>query len=236
MPTDPGSHHDKARAPGTSRSERRWIPFAVLQAGELGVAVSFAVLSVHVHNPVLLLGSAGLLTLLALTADGPLGVLRICGQRLHVHLVAVTAVLIAFAPVLPALRPDIEGILVTTFGAVGLLRLATLTRLRRPVEGGRRSRASAPVIDTTGTMSPTASTASPNPPAAPAAGLAGPEAESALYRTGRAAAAASAAGRGVVERNRPEVEAHVRRGLRKAGRTVGRWTSGTSGVPEDRSS
>ncbi len=212
---------------------RRWIPFAVLQAGELGVALSFAVLSVHVHNPVLLLGAAGLVTLLALTADGPLGVFRICGQRLHVHLVAVTAVLIAVAPVLPALRSDIEGILVTTFGAVGLLRLSTLTRVRGPLRGGQR----AVPGERTGHRRHRHGVAAgghgrPGPDILPPAG---PAEESALYRTGRAAGVASAAGRRVVERNRPEVETQVRRGLRKAGRTVGRWTSGTSGSPEDRS-
>jgi len=234
VPTDPGSDQDQARASDRSRSARRWIPFPFLQAGELGVAVSFAVLSVHVHNPVLLLAAAGLVTLLALTADGPLGVFRICGQRLHVHLVAVTAVLIAFAPVLPALRPDIEGILVTTFGAVGLLRLSTLTRVQGPLGSGqRRSRGSAAVIDATATVSSPAATAGPDPTRPPPAGPAG---ESALYRTGRAAGVASTAGRRVVERNRPAVEAQVRRGLRKAGRTVGRWTSGTSGAPEDPSS
>jgi hypothetical protein len=224
VPTEPGSDQDQART-------RRWIPFPFLQAGELGLAVSFAVLSVHVHNPVLLLAAAGLVTLLALTADGPFGVLRICGQRLHVHLVAVTAVLIAFAPVLPALRPDIEGILVTTFGAVGLLRLSTLTRVQGPLGSGqRRTRGSAPVIDATATVSSPVATAGPDPTAAAPTGQ---ERESTLYRTGRAAGVASTAGRRVVERNRPEVEVQVRRGLRKAGRTVGRWTSGASGAPED---
>lgn len=190
-------------------------------------------LSVHVHNPVLLLGAAGLVTLLALTADGPFGVLRICGQRLHVHVVVAVAVLIAFAPVVPALRPDIEGILVTTVGAIGLLRLSTLTRVQGPLGvGRRRSPASGPVIDATAAVSPPVATAGPDRTAALPAGPAG---ESALHRTGRAAGVASAAGRRVVERNRPEVEAQVRRGLRKAGRTVGRWTSGSSGVPEDRS-
>ena len=158
MPSDPGSHEDQTGASGTSRSDRRWIPFAVLQAGELGVALSFAVLSVHVHNPVLLLGAAGLVTLLALTADGPLGVVRICGQRLHVHLVAVTAVLIAVAPVLPALRSDIEGIMVTTFGAVGLLRLSTLTASGGR-SGGQRVPGGRPVIDATARVSPPVATA-----------------------------------------------------------------------------
>jgi hypothetical protein len=226
VPTDPKGHHDQTRGSGGSAS-RRWIPFPVLQASELGVALTFAVLSVHVRNPVLLLGAAALVTLLALSADGPFGALRICGQPLHVHLVAVAAVLIAFAPVVPALRSDIEGILVTTFGAVGLLRLSTLTRVQGPLGvWRRRSRASGPVIDATATVSPPAATAGPDQTATPAA-------ESVLHRTGRAAGAASAAGRRVVERNRPEVEEQVRRGLRKAGRTVGRWTSGTSNGPED---
>jgi hypothetical protein len=230
VPTDPEGHRDQTRGSGRSAS-RRWIPFPVLQASELGLALTFAVLSVHVHNPVLLLGAAALVTLLALSADGPFGALRICGQPLHVHLVAAAAVLIAFAPVVPALRSDIEGILVTTFGAVGLLRLSTLTRVQGPLGvWRRRSRANGPVIDATATVSPPAATAGPDQTATPAAGAA----ESVLHRTGRAAGAASAAGRRVVERNRPEVEEQVRRGLRKAGRTVGRWTSGTSNGPGDR--
>ncbi len=232
MPTEPGGRPDREPAGDGPPPSRRWIPFPVLQASELGLALTFAVLSVHVHNPVLLLGAAALLTLLALSADGPFGVLRICGQPPHVHLVAAAAVLIAFAPVVPALRSDIEGILVTTFGAVGLLRLSTLTRVQGPLGvWRRRSRASGPVIDATATVTPPAAAAGPDRTATPPVGAA---AESVLHRTGRAAGAASAAGRRVVERNRPEVEEQVRRGLRKAGRTVGRWTSGTSGGPGDR--
>ena len=40
----------------------------------------------------------------------------------------VLAGVIALAPLVPAMRPDIEGIIVVEFGAVGLFRVATLTR------------------------------------------------------------------------------------------------------------
>ena len=40
----------------------------------------------------------------------------------------VLSAVIALAPIVPALRPDIQGIIVIEFGAVGLIRVATLTR------------------------------------------------------------------------------------------------------------
>jgi hypothetical protein len=79
----------------------------------------------------LLLGAAGAFALLAVTARGPLGLVRICGLRLHATLDIVVAVALAAAPILPALRPDITGILVVEVAAVAWVRLATLTRYRR---------------------------------------------------------------------------------------------------------
>ncbi len=227
MPTDPGGRPDREPAGGPPL--RRWIPFPVLQAGELGLAVTFAVLSVHVHNPSLLLGAAAVVAVLAITADGPLGILRLCSQTLHVRLVVVAAVLIAVAPVLPALRSDIEGILVTTVGAIGLFRLATLTRVQA-ARGGRRrrSRVDGPVIDATATVVPATP---PSPPTDGPETSGGPAPESILHRAGRA----TAAGRRAVEQKGPEVGEQVRRGLRGAGRIAGRWTSDVPQDPRDRS-
>ena len=114
------------RAGGPGR--RRWLPFWGVQATEIVVALVFADLSVHVANSGLLVGSAAALLVLAVTAQGPLGLFRICGQRLHLVLAMAMSVAIALAPLIPAVRPDIEGIIVVEFGAVGLFRVATLTR------------------------------------------------------------------------------------------------------------
>jgi hypothetical protein len=84
----------------------------------------------------LLLGAAGAFALLAVTARGPLGLARICGPRLHAALDIVVPVALAAAPILPALRPNITGILVVEVTAVAWVRLATLTRYRRvPLPG-----------------------------------------------------------------------------------------------------
>jgi len=124
----------RATGPGRAQpgrpaaSGRRWLPFWALQASEVAVAMAFADISAHVSRGTLLIVAAAVLAGLAVTARGPLGILRICGQRLHVLLVLAASAAIAVAPIVPALRPDIEGIIVVEFGAVGLIRLATLTR------------------------------------------------------------------------------------------------------------
>jgi len=41
------------------------------------------------------------------------------------------ALCLALAPILPALRPDVTGILLAEFAAVGWLRLSTLTDFSR---------------------------------------------------------------------------------------------------------
>ncbi len=128
-------------APAGGRTQRqRWLPFWVIQATEIVVALVYADISVHVANGGLLVGSAIALFALAVTAQGPLGLLRICGQRLHLFLAMALSVVIALAPFVSALRPDIEGIIVVEFGAVGLFRVATLTRTgqaHRAVHVGR---------------------------------------------------------------------------------------------------
>ncbi len=107
---------------------RRWIPFWVLQVAELAVAFVFVDVAVHLTSQGLLLAAAALFALLAVTARGPLGIVRLCPRGLHVVLVVVASVAIALSPILPVLRPDLIGIIVVEFGAVGMIRLATLTR------------------------------------------------------------------------------------------------------------
>ena len=64
---------------------------------------------------------------LAATGRGPTGIVRVCPPRLHATLDVVVAACLALAPVLPALRPDVTGIIVIEFAAVGWIRLTTLT-------------------------------------------------------------------------------------------------------------
>jgi hypothetical protein len=206
-------------APTPTPIRRRWIPFWVLQVSELAVAFALVDLSVHVDNSGLMVGAAIAFTVLAVTARGPLGVVRICPPWLHLTLVIAVTALVAVAPIIPALRPDIEGIIVLEFTAVGLLRLATLTdmhssRARRSAASGRNDGL---VIDATATVS-----SDPTVPAPPAAAPAG---GAAARWAGRAAGSASASGRQAVAKHRPEAEKQLRRAIRGAGRFAGKVTS-----------
>jgi hypothetical protein len=162
---------------------------------------------------------------LAITAHGPLGILRICRPWLHLTLLIAVAAVVAVAPVLPALRPDIEGIIVIEFGAIGLIRLATLTdmhgssRSGRPSPSGRYDRT---VIDATATPA----TAAPVPNGGPGTDS---RTGAAARWAGRAAGVASVSGRRVVAKHGPEAEAQVKRAIRGAGRWTGRLTSPTDG-------
>ena len=91
----------------------------------------FVDISVHVHDAGLLVAAAIAFLSLAVTADGPLGIVRICGQRLHLILAWPWPWPWPWRRSFPALRPDIEGIIVIEFGAIGLIRVATLTRTTR---------------------------------------------------------------------------------------------------------
>ena len=116
------------------------------------MAFVFVDISVHIGNSGLLLAVAAALVVLAVTAQGPLGIFRVCPPRLHLILVVVVAAMAAVAPVIPALRPDIEGIIVLEFGAVGLIRVATLTDATRPDRAAAvRRRPDTAVIDVTAT-------------------------------------------------------------------------------------
>ncbi len=206
------------------RFRRRWLPFWLLQIAELTVALAFVDSSVRVDRGGLLVGTAICLFALALTARGPLGLFRICDQPLHLVTVMVAGVLVAGAPVIPALRPDLQGIIVVEFGAIGLIRLATFTATAPAVPGsrigrtGRGGRPGPPVIEATATVAGPARRT-------PSAGAPGPEAPSPARWAGWATASAAATGRRAAARFLPVAEARVRRTLRSAGRAAGKARS-----------
>lgn len=231
MPTEPAASPPPERtgpltaaAPGNGRP----FPFWVLQVTELVIAVVLVDVSVHVAGGDLLVAVGGVLAVLAVSAQGPIGLVRLCPQRLHVALAVVAGALAAAAPLVPALRPDVEGIIVIEFAAIGLIRVATLTRTaeyRVGVPGSRRrtgGRETGPVIDATASV-----VASRNDSAAADPDEHGrdPEGESAARRAGRAAGAAAASGRRLAATHRPAAEAGVKRSIRHAGRWAGRLAS-----------
>jgi hypothetical protein len=85
-------------------------------------------LSVHVGRGHLLLATGVIFGLLALTARGPLGLIRICGRRLHAVLDVGVGLLLGLSPLVPALRPGVAGIVVVELAAVASLRGSMLTR------------------------------------------------------------------------------------------------------------
>ena len=236
-PEPPVTTNRRARQPsGASPSARvRPLPFWLLQAVEIGLALVLVDTAVHVEHPALLLGLAGLLALLAFTGRGPLGLARICGRGAHVVLAVVLsglaligAVVVAVAS--PALRPGAAGLAVVVVAAVGLARLATLTRTEG--EGLAAGSWPATVVNATAAVSPTP----PPPPAAPApaapasstngddrrhpdpVGSVGSTTDRLAHRAG----AAAAEGTKLLRRHRPAAEATARRGIRSLGRAMGR--------------
>ncbi len=215
-------------------ARRRWLPFWVLQAIEVMVALIFVDISVHVSRGGLLVAAAIALAGLAVTARGPLGILRICGQRLHLILVVAAAAVVAIAPVIPAVRPDIQGIIVLEFGAIGVIRLATFTQTGESSRGVASGRRGAPVIDATARVvhpgersrAPSGTTPPPRPnrPAGPRS--AGSASSGAAARwVGRTAGVAAASGKRAAAKHRPAAEARIKRSIRGAGRIAGRVTS-----------
>ena len=214
-----------------SRAPRvKVVPFWVLQASELLVMVALVDLSLHVARGAVLVGAGAAFAAAALTADGPLGVVRLCGRRLHVRVVTVLAVVVAVTPAVPQLRPDLTGIVVLAFAAVGVVRLASLTSTQPGVAGGRPGSGGGPSGG-----DPEAG-ADPGPPApahlgdpAPGPGTIG----SFARLVGRSAATASAA----AGRHRPVVIAGTRRSVRAAGRATARARARSgrpaSGVPPE---
>jgi hypothetical protein len=208
-------------------TEARPFPFWVVQVTELIVALVFVDISVHVRGGGLLVAAAVAFAGLAVTAQGPVGLVRFCPQRLHLALVVAVAVLIAAAPLLPALRPDIEGIIVVEFGAIGLIRVATLTRAsddRAGVSGTRRGDRS--IIEATASVVEPGNPSGGHPGTgrrgrAAGAGRTGNAARSA----GRTAGAAASSGRRLLAKHRPTAEARLRQSIRTAGRWAGRMAS-----------
>jgi hypothetical protein len=206
---------------------RRWIPFWVVQAVEIAIAVVFVDVSIHLSNPGLLVGAALAFFALAVTAHGPLGIARICSQPLHLVLAMVVAAVVAVAPVLPSLRPDIEGIIVLEFGAVGLFRVCMLTQAAPVSAGTRRGtvrRRGPAVIDATATVVDAHATrpapAPPTPPAPPdTAGS--PSYDAAARWVGRTSGAAAAVGKQTAARYGPTARARVKKTIRSAGRLTG---------------
>ena len=213
MPSDVGAG---AAPPGPAQAgDRGWrIPFWALQVLELGVAFLLVTQSVHVGHGEILVAAGAALAVLALTADGPLGIYPICRQRLHVTLVIAAAVIMVVAACIPSVRPDLEGLLVIALAVVALIVLAS----RTSVTGGRGRRRRAPgrgeVIDATATVA--------TPDAQPAPSVVPDGGDSAIRKAGRTTGAAAAAGKRAVDEHRPAVEDQVKRGLRGAGRLAGR--------------
>jgi len=195
----------------------RWIPFWILQASELALAVVLSDLSIHVPHGQALIAAAAILFVLALTADGPLGILRVVGQRAHVQLAVVVAIVFGVAVWLPALHADSEEKVVVTVVSIGLIRFATLTRTSGMTGRGRRRKGAGngEVIDATATATPM------SPPPEPRG--AESDAETAFRKAGRTTGAAAAAGKRAVDEHRPQVEDQVKRTLRSAGRWAGRF-------------
>jgi hypothetical protein len=210
-----------ATRPARSPARERPLPFWVLQLSELIAAVVLVDVSVHVRGGGLLIVAAVAFALLAAVARGPLGLVRLCPQRLHVSLVVAAAALAAAAPAVPALRPDIEGIIVLEFAAVGVIRVATLTRTSDQPRRVGRGRT---VIDATASVVDLAS--APAPP--PRQGPSEPDRARRAHQAGRAAGAAAATGRRLVETHGPAAEAHLKRSIRQAGRWAGRFRSRAS--------
>jgi hypothetical protein len=214
MSSNDGAH---APPPGSARQATGWrIPFWALQVLELGVAFLLVTQSVHVIHGGILVGAGVVLVVLALTADGPLGIYRVCGQRLHRTLVFALVVILVVIACIPSLRPDLEGLLVIALAIVALVVLSSRTTLtgRRGRRRGTKGRGE--IIDATATV---ADPDSGGPPLSESE-----DSDTAIRKAGRTTAAAAAAGKRAVDEHRPVVEDQVKRGLRGAGRLAGRLT------------
>jgi hypothetical protein len=215
-----------------------------MQAAEVVVALVFVDISVHVSDGGLLVAAAIAFFTLAVTAQGPLGIFRICGQRLHLIVAMAVAVAVALAPIIPALRPDVEGIIVVEFGAIGLIRLATFTQMTeataplRAVRTGPRRRSR--VIDATATVADASASSGSNgskpggagsKPGASRSGDSTPSGAAARW-AGRTSGAAASSGKRVAAKYQPEAGEQVKRTIRGVGRLAGRLTSRLA-PPED---
>jgi hypothetical protein len=227
---DPGAGGADPGAGGADtavRRSQRVTPFWILQVAEILSVLALADLSLHVSRGGALSVAGGIFAALALTADGPLGVLRIFSRRLHVKLVAAAG-LVAVSPVVSAIRPDIEGIIILEVVAIGIIRLATLVNSDPPPARTKGVRISRRVVDTTARVAPSSS-ARTRPAASGASGSPGrsflPTEESvgtAARWAGRATGAAASAASRSTAKHGPNAKAQARRTIRTAGRLVGR--------------
>jgi hypothetical protein len=233
------------------------VPFWILQLAELLAAVALADLSLHVDRGGLLVAGTAAFALLAITANGPLGLVRVVPRRPHVYAVCMVCVVVALAPILPQIRPDVSGIIIIEFAAVGLFRLATLTStvvtVRKPRGPARAPAQTAdqPAVPTSAPGSAAASTSTPGPSmGAEAEAVTGAEAgpriatekPSTTETAGRwitrqasvaaqhATIAAEAAAL-TAEKHAPAARAQAGRAVRSAGRLTGRLTRSVAPGP-----
>jgi hypothetical protein len=92
------------------------------------VAGALVALSVRVGHSQLLVAGGAAIGLLAMSARGPLGLVRICGTRLHAVADVGVGIALAVAPIWRTLRPGAVGLVAIELVAVAWLRVGTLTR------------------------------------------------------------------------------------------------------------
>jgi hypothetical protein len=203
----------------------RITPFWILQVAEILSVLALADLSLHVSRGGVLAVAGAVFAALALTADGPLGIFRIFGRKLHVRLVVAAALLVAVSPVVALFRPDVEGIIILEFVAVGIIRLATLVNTDPRPARTRGLRGSGRVVDATATLAPSSPVPSRPVPSAPSGRSIRPSEESvgaAARWAGRAAGTAASAASRTSAKHGPATKAQAKRTMRTAGRLVGR--------------
>ena len=211
------------RAPAAAA--HRVLPFWVLQAGQLGAAGALVDLSIHLARPQLLLALACLLAGVALLADAPLGVVRVLPRKPAAILAVAVSVAAVPAMLAPPLRPGVEGAVIVVFVAIGIARLATLTRLAvgpgpearpgaAPGDHAEESARDGAGVRSGGGETPPADGGGPGEKPIDGRGTGAAAARRLGVEAARLAIAA--------ERRRPEIERAARRLARRAGRATGR--------------
>ena len=130
------------RAP-TGVGRQRRLPFALHQGLEYALAALLVDLGIHSVHGGLLFVAAAAFVILAATARGPLGILRLVGPSIHKALDVTVPVLIGLAPIWPAMRPDLGDTILLELLVLVWLRVTTLTsyraRTRTPATGAKLS-------------------------------------------------------------------------------------------------